>query len=102
MRHWIWGILCMLVSCQPASTDLKQTNAIDRELEQLQAQLQDYRIRELNAEVSSEYQMRAMPGAFTQGLKQAEKDQIEAERIEKRIQDLLEQKRKLLNGPNGQ
>ncbi len=89
----------ILPSCSqdPAKKEReKRLQAIEIELTELTTKLHDTRLKEMNTEIEGQENFRQRGHDFVENMKEAEKSQHEEDRIQKRIQELLDQKRDLL------
>jgi hypothetical protein len=61
---------------------------LEKEIQKLEVQLEKYRLKEMNAEVSGQPLMFKQDHAFSEKMKEAENDELEKEKIEKRLREL--------------
>ena len=65
---------------------------IDQEIERLEAKLKEYRLKEMNTEIKSQNEMLLDWDTYSKNIQEAENYEHEAEKIEKRLQELRSRK----------
>lgn len=74
-----------------------QINALSRQIEEIKQQIRALRLKEMHLEVDSEKYIKSNWNTYSEGLKEAEKINNEAELLEKKLKVLEEQKLELKN-----
>lgn len=110
-KNFIFGLGFLLISLNTAFADpsspleneqVPRTDMerIEKDLQNLDTELKQYRIKSLNSEQQAQPYMRDDWNQFTKEIQTSEKDEQRVLEIKKRMDELKEQKQKLTGTPN--
>lgn len=92
--------LCCDAIAEEPTTKQEQISTIDFQIQQMRAELHNYRLKASNAEMEAQPMMFDDWSHYAQEVKESEADEQKVRDIKKKLRELYDKKQALINNPN--